>query len=402
MHFLLASLKYTILWVLVVPISFLIKKKNVVFIGRDDGRFTDNVKYLFVHALQDNYTPKKIAFITQNKEVYSKLDNHGLPVIYHPSIKSFYKLLTSKVAVMDSERWVDMGKYHLLFNSVRIQLWHAVPTKKIGLIKRLDNFHKGEYTIIKRILDVVKGNYCSYDAFISTSSQLIEANFRLSFKSKRYLNFGYPRNDVLFRSPSIIDRVGIDDGCAKTIDESIIKNMDVVLYAPTFRKKDQFLDDIINIHLLNDFCKDNSILFVIKMHYRPSTIRRANMSGIDNVVFYNNKSDMYPMLRKVSLLITDYSSIYIDFLFFEKPVAFFPYDLTEYYLGVIGDIEKYKNAVEGPIFMDQDSLMQGVKCMLEGKQYSDSNNELFSRSFDYKDGKSSSRIWSYICDEYGI
>jgi CDP-glycerol glycerophosphotransferase len=39
---------------------------------------------------------------------------------------------------------------------------------------------------------------------------------------------------------------------------------------------------------------------------------------------------MYPLFTKVDLLITDYSSIFFDFLLTDKPVLFYPYDKDEY------------------------------------------------------------------------
>lgn len=40
--------------------------------------------------------------------------------------------------------------------------------------------------------------------------------------------------------------------------------------------------------------------------------------------------DPYPILDKVDILVTDYSSIYFDFLLKDKPIIFFDYDYEEY------------------------------------------------------------------------
>ena len=45
-----------------------------------------------------------------------------------------------------------------------------------------------------------------------------------------------------------------------------------------------------------------------------------------NIHVLENNSDVYPLFSIIDLLITDYSSIYFDFLLTKKPVLFFPYD----------------------------------------------------------------------------
>jgi CDP-glycerol glycerophosphotransferase (TagB/SpsB family) len=49
-----------------------------------------------------------------------------------------------------------------------------------------------------------------------------------------------------------------------------------------------------------------------------------------NIRVLDNESDMYPLFAKVDLLVTDYSSIFFDFLLTNKPVLFFPYDKVTY------------------------------------------------------------------------
>ena len=49
-----------------------------------------------------------------------------------------------------------------------------------------------------------------------------------------------------------------------------------------------------------------------------------------NIKVLDNESDMYPLFSKVDLLITDYSSIFFDFLLTDKPVLFYPYDKDDY------------------------------------------------------------------------
>ena len=40
--------------------------------------------------------------------------------------------------------------------------------------------------------------------------------------------------------------------------------------------------------------------------------------------------DIYPFLKKADILITDYSSVLFDFLYLNRSIIIYPYDLQEY------------------------------------------------------------------------
>jgi len=68
-------------WLFISPLIYMIspflQKKYIVFIGRDDGKFVDNVKYLFLHFIKNERLLRdlgyEVVFITENQEVYSLL-----------------------------------------------------------------------------------------------------------------------------------------------------------------------------------------------------------------------------------------------------------------------------------------------------------------------------------------
>ena len=43
-----------------------------------------------------------------------------------------------------------------------------------------------------------------------------------------------------------------------------------------------------------------------------------------------NYSYAYPLMKVTDILITDYSSIYFDYLLFDKPILFMPFDFEDY------------------------------------------------------------------------
>ncbi len=119
-----------------------------------------------------------------------------------------------------------------------------------------------------------------------------------------------------------------------------------------------------------------------------------NIKITDNIIFYNNSKDIYPLLSNTDLMITDYSGIFFDYLLLNKPLIFFNYDYDEYI--------KYNRKLS----FDYDKITPGIKCenqnQLEQKiikilvenndEYIDKRNEILNISFKYKDGNASKRI----------
>ena len=107
----------------------------------------------------------------------------------------------------------------------------------------------------------------------------------------------------------------------------------VFLYMPTWRgnMKDDFISDAgFDFRLLNDRMKQLNALFVFKLH--PAVrFGQLDLEDMDNICFLDKNMDVYPLLPFTDMLITDYSSIYYDYILMDdKGVLLFPFDIEEY------------------------------------------------------------------------
>ena len=68
-------------------------------------------------------------------------------------------------------------------------------------------------------------------------------------------------------------------------------------------------------------------------------------------------SEIAAVLREADLLLTDYSSVYIDALYLDKPVVSFAYDLEHYRSQQNGLLYNMDMAFPGPVLGDFDSLL---------------------------------------------
>ena len=98
------------------------------------------------------------------------------------------------------------------------------------------------------------------------------------------------------------------------------------------------------------------------------------------------------------MMITDYSSIMIEYCILNKPIIFFTYDLDSYLASERGFYYDFKKTVPGPIVYDCDELIEVIK---NGDFDATRISGFVKTQFDAMDGKSSERIVDFILKEGG-
>lgn len=308
---------------------FVPRNKNLWLTGKTSGweytnnppAFFDNSKYFFLYLL--NNTDEKVYWLSSSKAEIEKLTSMGLPVVRFPSLKGVYLLLRAKYTF--HHYGPDQLNHILQRNAIQIDFWHGTPLKKI----RYDVVQK-PHPRNNLLLSLLKKGGKEYVA--STSKYLSKTILCHAFdvSEDRMLNFGYPRMDVLGLTKS--ENI---EFCRKYSSE-LLKYIDlakeyktVFLYMPTYRDDDDdyFNKADIDYDLLNSRLEEMHAVMFIKLH--PLT-KGANFEGFKNIVQINNDVDIYPFLVYTDYLITDYSSIYFDYLVLNKEIIFIPYDLDKY------------------------------------------------------------------------
>ena len=72
------------------------------------------------------------------------------------------------------------------------------------------------------------------------------------------------------------------------------------------------------------------MVFCIKLHPKSKLRNQFAKINGDNIVVIDADTDPYVFLKHADVLVTDYSSIYFDYILTGKPIIFFDYDLKEY------------------------------------------------------------------------
>ena len=168
----------------------------------------------------------------------------------------------------------------------------------------------------------------------------------------KFHGFGYPRNDVLHNASVDLHQY------------FEIPFRKVAVWYPTFRqhkngKKTGTVNALPIIHdaqkakQLNEIASRHGVLLVVKPHFAQdiSYITNCDLSNIkfiDDRFFAKNGISSYEFVGSCDALITDYSSIYYDYLLCDKPVAAVWEDIEDYRKnpGFAVDVDFYLKGAE--------------------------------------------------------
>jgi len=390
-------------WAICVPMSCLVpKKKNLVlFMGRFQGEFFGNVKYLYLYLHRLEKGDIRYYFFTEHKSVYKTLKQNNLPVIFHPTLFSIYTLLRTNIIIVSSTAWIKKCKYHLLFRAKKVQLFHGVALKKVELAvpwrAEYNNSPRG------RLDNAIRGRFLLYDLLISTSEYCTKNVFSKEFRTREFLEGGYPRNDIFFTDqPNEYASLGSDKETLSKINKLRTEGYKIILYAPTFRDTggDAIMDGAMNSNQLSEFASKYKVVFVFKLHI--STSLKYEPETYDNILQYDNTKDIQPLLKVSDVLITDYSSVCMDYLLLDRPVIFFPYDYEKYIQKDRETMFDYEWITFGPKCYSQQQLQKALAdYIVDGKDdFAKRRKEIRNVIWKYKDGNASERIWDFIEERY--
>ena len=363
------------------------KNKNQILLGADNGNeFFGNPKYFYLFLLQNKKYFNKILWITKNDKIYHDLKKEGFPVLKLYSLKGFIAIIQSNFLIT-SHFINDVSYFFFLpgkFN--KIETFHGNAIKVIL-----------EPTHIKKTLNnriggiLVRKEQESY-RLVLTPSEETSKLFTRHYKNVKIL--GYPRNDVLFDDSLIF----------KNYEQelNLKQYAKIFLYCPTFRDKPQskvpFTKNF--LYELNDYLTNNNYLFLIKNHYWGKI--NVNVKNYSNIMDVSKMvSDVQDLLIKIDILITDYSSVVLDFILLDKPIIFYTYDLQEYITTCRKLNYSYgdDSILSGPFVKNENELfacLKSINIIFNDRKYQEKYKKCKEHFNYYLDGKSCHRLLDYL------
>lgn len=367
-----------------------LNKYKVLFIGKGGGFFVDNCKYAFIQACRKKYSFAPV-FGTSFLEQAQPLMDAGLPVTLF-NRATFEDLASYGTIVCDDFWWKDTDLALICHRAEVLQLWNGLPLKKIGLAEMASKVNMTPEKAAK-----LKSYYSGYKAVPATSKFVSQQVFPLVFSDAEFPVLGFPRNDILLRTPQKADLLNVDTGIYEQVRAAKRTGKKIVLYAPTYRDTggDPFIDSIdLDIMSLAALAKDSGILFILKFH--PTL--QVNMEvNLPDLILYPSHMDIYPLLRQVDILITDYSSIYFDYLLLDRPVLFHIYDFDKYRTQDREFLLDFESYTPGEKSMNNEGFFDSLRGLISGKDnYKEERLKVREKIFESTDANSSTRICNFI------
>lgn len=341
-----------------------LKENRVAFVSMHNENFRDSLGCVY-EKMKENGGYDFVLITRQD------LSLRNIPRLISFFLKKSRLLATSKYVFLN-DNFMPMGKLNFRPEAVITQLWHAEGAfKKFGMhIEQNEDLRKREEAGNKKLTFVVCSSEGVRDIYAGA----------FSLPKERVLPLGAPRADFLFKEEN---KEKATQKFHSLYPQT--KGKKVVLYAPTFRDNLKRNEDILKVF---DTKKFSSLLgedYCLMVRLHPQI--HINGGELQNAVNVTDYDDVRELVLFCDILITDYSSICMDFSLLEKKTVFFAYDLEEY-ISERDFYFDYEEYVPGEVAKTLEDLAEKVKGDFDKER----NNRFRNFNFSFLDEKSSQRV----------
>lgn len=361
--------------------SFGINKKLILLESEHGKKIDGNIFYILRYLSQnERYDEYKIYLSTMGRNLNKfrqLLDKHNMSNINLVVLASdeYMRLLASaKYLINDT----SFGPYFIKKEEqIYLNTWHGTPLKTLGKSDR-SNFHN---------IGNIQKNFVISDYLLYpneyTMQHMIEDYMLENISSGKYILAGYPRNEIFF-----------DESASVSLRKKLeLKDFRIYVYMPTYRgdfnnKEDTRGSVYLSYYLyeLDKMLSDSEILYV---NLHPLAQKTVNFKNFKHIQKFPSECEVYEFLNIADVLITDYSSVFFDFVLTEKKIVLFTYDEEEY----LQERGMYMKMEELP-FPRVNNIRDLLSELRSPKKYSDKAfRELFCK---YDNSRASQQLCDFV------
>lgn len=400
----MATIKY---WaqIFLLPIywfSFLTPRDKKIWVcGSSFGRrFADNPKCLFLYLNQFQKQNIRSIWISKDSETIGFLSDNGYEAYLSYSLKGIYYCLRAKVYIFDN--YSKDISFWLSGGAKKINLWHGVGNKKINYDNKFDTIRhpKNKWERVKTFLRRMSDEKPSH--YILATSPIMGDIFAGAFRVPRdhIIEAGYPRNDVLISSGIKNLYTLQEEECVQQLKKLKEMGKTILFYMPTFRESETQFFQVMDLVKWENYLEENDFIFCPKLHPKSKLqtqfAQMAEGKQKSNTYPISSKIDTYGVLKYADILITDYSSIYSDFLMLNRPSVLFPYDYETYLMDTREEYFSYEEYMPEPKAYTMDELMEKINLVKNEDVFQIQREKVRSWMFAEADGEASRRIYHKI------
>lgn len=364
--------KYIIGWYRYWKNTKVPKQKNLwVFSGFRHANYMDNCMYFYEYIVE-NHPEIQAVWLTTANAVYNRLKAEGKPVERMDSKKGRALFAKAEVAVTDHFVMSDFSPYYGFNDKTKVvQLWHGVGFKSMGDANGVRNTDQRGVQYSNDIIASDK------DTVLVRLVKRIKYFFLAPFRERfeQYFLFvcpGQERIDMIANVWHVAPENCFMAGHPRDLPVYSAKRQESpvkIMYAPTYRFNFQretamvqeFLDAAPQVQALMEEINGE---FYLRMHphtwrnYRSKIMR--TLEKYDRI-FLHDEKDVYQEIGTFSIVISDYSSIALDFALLDRPVIFHGADYAWFVENEAGFNLDFPGVIPGPMTADWAETLQRVR-----------------------------------------
>jgi CDP-glycerol glycerophosphotransferase (TagB/SpsB family) len=388
---------------LVVPRS----KRIWAFGSWYGGRFADNPKYFVLHCASRERESVHAVWLSMSSTVVRRIRALGFPAYHRLSPSGLWYALRAGVYIFDC-RVMDVSSV-ASSGALKVNLWHGVPLKMIERDIPQSNNALAQANhgspLVRAANKVLRPQLSEkYDYILGTSRATCERFARaFGVQTQQVINGGYPRTDVLLsRDDEARFRMPEEERVIAQCRAYAREGVRVMLYMPTFRDWRNDADRVIPIDwsALDEALQAHGGALFCKLHPNDQA-RLPDLAGASRIHLIPSSVDPYPILKHTDALISDYSSIFFDYLLLDRPLVFYPYDLDDYRKYSRALYDDYDTVTPGPKATDAAGLQRTLTSLLasydeQAERYAAERAAVRSRFYEHVDDRASARLFDAL------
>ena len=243
--------------------------------------------------------------------------------------------------------------------------------------------------------------------YILVQSDVFEDSLKYEYNLSEYtkmITLGYPRNDDLLLKNNFDRNELFADDFKK-----------LIVWYPTFRQHKCGGKSVSSIALpiihneksakiLNEYARENDVLIVLKPHFAQDVSyikdnKLSNITIIDDDFLKHKNLRSYQLLSLSDALITDYSSVYYDYLLTDKPIGLVWEDYEEYKKNQGFALNPDLVYQGGEKIYSVDDFCVFIKRISNGEDIlREERKQIKNITNVYQDAQSSKRVSEFICN----
>lgn len=297
---------------------FPVQKKRVALISMHNAGFHDSLGEMERAFREQN---EGFFFVKITRKDLSLQTDAGVSALVRSILRAIgfftvkaYGLARSKYIFLN-DNFMPLASLRLSKKAVVTQLWHAE-----GAFKRFGQDIDQPPEIRAR---EAAGN--AKLSFVVCSSESVAPHYASAFHVNReqVLPLGSPRTDFFFRPHDLV-------ALRARFDESYpqCRGKKLVLYAPTFRDDPDQDRDLLSRLDTGLFTRHLGEEYALLVRLHPQV--HADTRTLTGAVDLTSYPDVSELVLLCDVLVTDYSSIVMDFALLRKRCIFYAFDLEEY------------------------------------------------------------------------